>query len=510
MFSKILPAAPLPWSAKDRRGRVGEARRRRRLATPLRCEWLEPRHLLAAFLRMDSIQGEATDQGHKDWIIIQSMSTSIHRSIPSGAKDQQRTKGETSLGDVQIVRQLDKSSTKLQEACAAGKFFKTVDIEFCTTVKDKQEPYLKYKLYDVIVSSYSVHGDASGNPLPSEQVSLGYSKVDWTYVVVDPKTGDKKGEVATKYNPAEGKASGAVFDPSGNVIGMAPSDIALSATTIAENRSAGAVVGAFTTTDPDGPGEFTYELVAGDGSADNNFFTIVGSELRATAPLDYESKPSLSVRVRSTDRDGLAVEKVFSITVADVVGPLESPVDLRGVAGNRSVSLSWQAPNETGGAEIKNYVVQYSGNNGASWKNVPRSGSSATSTTVTGLVNGRNYVFRVASVNSVGAVSPAVTSAPVTPRTVAGRPLLLSASGSDGQMKLKWKAPGAGGGVAISDYVVQFSGDKGLTWTTVADGVSAATSVTVSGLSAGRRYTFRVGAVNEAGTGQFSTVTAKA
>lgn len=162
---------------------------------------------MAAFLKLDGIQGEATDQGHKDWIIIQSMSASIHRSIPSGAKDQQRTKGETSLGDIQLVRQLDKSSTKLQEACAAGKFFKTVEIEFCTVVKDKQEPYLKYKLYDVIVSSYSMHGDASGNPLPSEQVSLGYSKVDWTYVVVDPKTGDKKGEVATKYNPAEGKAA---------------------------------------------------------------------------------------------------------------------------------------------------------------------------------------------------------------------------------------------------------------------------------------------------------------
>jgi type VI secretion system secreted protein Hcp len=161
---------------------------------------------MPAFIKLADIKGEASDQGHKDWIIIQSMSASIHRSIPSGAKDQQRTKGETSLGDVQIVRQLDASSTKLQEACAAGKFFKEVEIEFCTTVKGKQEAYLKYKLYDVIVSSYSIHGDASGNPLPSEQVSLGYSKVDWTYVKVDPKTGDNKGAVAAKYNPAEGKA----------------------------------------------------------------------------------------------------------------------------------------------------------------------------------------------------------------------------------------------------------------------------------------------------------------
>jgi type VI secretion system secreted protein Hcp len=161
---------------------------------------------MPAFMKLGDIKGEATDAGHKDWIILQSMSSSIHRSIPSGAKDQQRTKGETSLGDIQIVRQLDKSSVKLQEACANGTFFKDVEIHFCSTVKNAQEPYLKYKLYDVIVSSYSVHGDASGNPLPSEQVSLGFSKIDWTYVVIDPKTGDKKGDVAAKYNPGEGKA----------------------------------------------------------------------------------------------------------------------------------------------------------------------------------------------------------------------------------------------------------------------------------------------------------------
>jgi len=36
-------------------------------------------------------------------------------SIPEGAKDAQRSRGDTTLGDVVIVRELDKSSTKLQE-----------------------------------------------------------------------------------------------------------------------------------------------------------------------------------------------------------------------------------------------------------------------------------------------------------------------------------------------------------------------------------------------------------
>ena len=161
---------------------------------------------MPAFLKLGDIKGEATDDGHKEWIIIDSMSSPISRSIPAGAKDQQRTKGDTMLGDVVCVRNLDKSSTKLQEACANGTFYKEVEIHFCTTVKNKQEPYLKYKLFDVIVTSYSFSGNASGSPLPSEAISLGFSKAEWTYIIVDPKTGDPKGNVPAKYNPGEGKA----------------------------------------------------------------------------------------------------------------------------------------------------------------------------------------------------------------------------------------------------------------------------------------------------------------
>jgi type VI secretion system secreted protein Hcp len=161
---------------------------------------------MAAFMKLGDIKGEATDKGHSDWILLQSMSAPIHRSIPAGAKDQQRTKGETTLGDVVVVRQLDKSSTKLQEACANGTFFKNVEIHFCTTVKNKQEPYLKYVLSDVIVSSFSCHANSSGDPLPSEEITLGFSKAEWTYIIVDPKTGDVKGNVPGKYTPGTGAA----------------------------------------------------------------------------------------------------------------------------------------------------------------------------------------------------------------------------------------------------------------------------------------------------------------
>ncbi|MCI0364864.1 MAG: type VI secretion system tube protein Hcp, partial [Phycisphaerales bacterium] len=59
---------------------------------------------------------------------------------------------------------------------------------------------------DVIVTSYSFHGNSSGSPLPTEEVTLGFSEIEWTYVLIDPKTGEPKGNIPAKYNPSTGKA----------------------------------------------------------------------------------------------------------------------------------------------------------------------------------------------------------------------------------------------------------------------------------------------------------------
>ena len=160
---------------------------------------------MGAFMKLGDVKGEATDQGHKDWIIIESMSAPLHRTVPEGAKDQQRSRGHTVLGDVVIVRQLDKSSTKLQENCANGTYFKEVLIDFCTEVKNKQEPYLKYKLSDVIITSYSFHGIESGNPLPSEQITLNATGAKWTYIVIDRRPATTR--ATSPASSAQAKAS---------------------------------------------------------------------------------------------------------------------------------------------------------------------------------------------------------------------------------------------------------------------------------------------------------------
>jgi len=96
----------------------------------------------------------------------------------------------------------------------------------------------------------------------------------------------------------------------------APTNITLSAITIAENQIANTVVGNLTTTDPNVGDNFTYSLAA--GGTDNSSFNILSNQLRINAPFDFENKSSYAILIRSTDNGGLFFDKAFIITVNNV------------------------------------------------------------------------------------------------------------------------------------------------------------------------------------------------
>jgi hypothetical protein len=106
-----------------------------------------------------------------------------------------------------------------------------------------------------------------------------------------------------------------------------PTDISLADNQILENLPAGSLVGVMTTVDPDAGDSFTYQFVTGDGDTGNSLFQIIGNELRTNSVLDFESQSSHSLRVRSTDGGGLAVEKIFTIEVLDAGDPAAPPND---------------------------------------------------------------------------------------------------------------------------------------------------------------------------------------
>jgi hypothetical protein len=100
-------------------------------------------------------------------------------------------------------------------------------------------------------------------------------------------------------------------------VNEAPSQIVLSAFTVAENSPIGTVVGVLSTTDVDAGDSFAYTLVSGTGSTGNASFMIDGNSIKTAAVLNFESQSAHSLRVRSTDSGGLFAERAFGITVTD-------------------------------------------------------------------------------------------------------------------------------------------------------------------------------------------------
>jgi hypothetical protein len=101
----------------------------------------------------------------------------------------------------------------------------------------------------------------------------------------------------------------------------APTNLTLGNASIPENAYPGAQVGTFTTTDPDPADAHTYALVAGPGDDDNDDFYLADATLYTDATFDHEATPTKSVRVRTTDLQGAALEAAFTITVEDVNEP---------------------------------------------------------------------------------------------------------------------------------------------------------------------------------------------
>jgi hypothetical protein len=91
--------------------------------------------------------------------------------------------------------------------------------------------------------------------------------------------------------------------------------------------------------------------------------------------------------------------------------------------------------------------------------------------------------------------------------TPLGAPTSVTATPGDTQATVSWTAPAENGGYAVSDYAVQYSSNGGTTWATFSDGTSTATTATVTGLTNGTAYVFRVAAINAVGTGPYSSAT---
>jgi type VI secretion system secreted protein Hcp len=130
------------------------------------------------FLKLDGIDGEATDKSHKGDIDIESFS--IGSEVNQGAGASGAGAGKTSFQSFTITKTQDKSSPSLFQAAASGKHFTQATLLFARKVGGKQQDYLQLKLDNVAISKFQ-QGAAAGG-LPQEEVSFVYQKAEETLI----------------------------------------------------------------------------------------------------------------------------------------------------------------------------------------------------------------------------------------------------------------------------------------------------------------------------------------
>ncbi|MCU0431637.1 MAG: T9SS type A sorting domain-containing protein [Cytophagaceae bacterium] len=188
------------------------------------------------------------------------------------------------------------------------------DGDFVVTWEGYEELY-NYGIYG---RRYNASGAAQGAEFKINTFSIGYQ-------ITPAIAMDSDGDFVVTWASGEQDGSRYSVHAQRYSVAKAPTDIALSATTINENVAANSTIGTLSTTDQDAGDTFTYSLVSGTGDADNASFTISGSDLRIAGSPDFETKSSYSIRIRTTDQGGLNFEKVFTITISNLN---EAPTDI--------------------------------------------------------------------------------------------------------------------------------------------------------------------------------------
>jgi hypothetical protein len=187
--------------------------------------------------------------------------------------------------------------------------------------------------------------------------------------------------------------------------------------------------------------------------------------------------------------------------------PPGQPTSLVATSGNQQATLSWVAPSSVGDSAIVGYGIEYSTNGGVSWSTATTNTySTSTTRTVTGLTNGTSYSFKVAAVNASSTGSYSTTASAIPAIVPPGQPTSLVATPGNQQASLSWVAPSSVGDSSIAGYRIEYSSNGGVSWLTATSNTySTATSRTVTGLTNGTSYSFKVAAVNASSTGSFST-----
>ena len=185
-------------------------------------------------------------------------------------------------------------------------------------------------------------------------------------------------------------------------------------------------------------------------------------------------------------------------------------------AGDRSLTIRWQAPPKNGGAEITSYDLRSKRSQDpdvpSSWKEELErwtTGAGALEFTLTRLANGTPYDIQVRAENSAGGSDWSGT-APGTPVGVPLAPAITNLAAEDRTLTVAWDPPSDLGGNTLEGFSIRYKAssapDSNRSWTDLIDAWRTGTALeySIDQLQNGRSYDVQVRVETGADPGPWS------
>jgi type VI secretion system secreted protein Hcp len=152
-----------------------------------------------AFLKIDGIPGESTDDQHKDWIEILSYDHSVEQPVSRTASSAGGASAErANVEPLTITKNIDSSSPKLFEAAVTGKHIKEIVLELHRAgTNGGKVKYLEIRLEHALISYLKQGG---GGAFPVEMVSFAPGRYKVTYIKQQRADGAPGGNIAAGWD----------------------------------------------------------------------------------------------------------------------------------------------------------------------------------------------------------------------------------------------------------------------------------------------------------------------
>jgi type VI secretion system secreted protein Hcp len=140
-----------------------------------------------AYIEIEGIKGEATEEAHKGWIEVGSVQWGVGRAISSPAGGN-REASVPSISEITLTKTLDSTSPKLFLLAVGGGIPAgvTVKLHLVDTTGGTGTVFYELILSNVLVSSQS-NSASPGDGRPQESISLNFTKIEVAYTPTDAK-----------------------------------------------------------------------------------------------------------------------------------------------------------------------------------------------------------------------------------------------------------------------------------------------------------------------------------